>query len=471
MLTTIDPSSSFSASDHVKWWLDARFGLSLHWGLYSIPGRGEWIRSTERLTIEQYQPYFDAFSPDPGCCREWARLAREAGAKYVVLTAKHHDGFCLWDSKLTSYTSVNTPAKRDLIREYVDALRAEGLRVGIYYSLVDWHHPDSGPVYGDRQHPLRHDPKQRELDAKRDWSRYVKYMHGQVEELMTNYGTIDVLFFDFSYWDFAGERWGATELMRTVRRLQPNIVVNDRLGGEEIKTASPPSWVGDFDHAEQNIPREPVKDARGRRIPWEAWMTLTNSWCHSEGPCDYKSAATVVRSLVNCVSKGGNMCMNVAPDAKGHLAKETIAILQQVGNWMRTNAESVCACGPAGLAKPDWGRFTMSNDGQRLYAHLLEQPIGHLSLAGLRGWVERPVVLATGKPALLDNYWNPGVQTFDAPDDIFLNTAPPMQATWPLPDEVDTVIRFDVVRDSERRQQIVRELQESFERSMQRLPF
>ena len=471
-ITTLEMTTPLSAGSHMPWWLDARFGMSLHWGLYSIPGRGEWIRSSERLSVEQYQPFFDAFAPDPGCCREWARLAREAGAKYVVLTAKHHDGFCLWDSKLTSYTSMNTPARRDLIREYVDALRAEGLRVGLYYSLVDWHHPDYGPAYGDRQHPLRHDAAQRELDPKRDWSRYVRYLHGQVEELMTHYGTIDVLFFDFSYWDFAGERWGADELMRTVRRLQPNIVVNDRLGGEEIKAASPASWVGDFDHAEQNIPRNPVVNAHGQRVPWEAWLTLTNSWCHSiGGRCDYKSAATVVRSLVNAVSKGGNLCLNVAPDAKGHLASETVAILQQVGKWMQSNGQSIYRCGPSALPKPDWGRFTLSNDGRHLYAHLLEQQIGHVSLAGLRGWLEQPLVLATGKPALLGDYWNPGVQTFDAPDDVFLNTAPPMQATWPLPDEIDTVIRFDVVRDPARRQQILQDMRDAFDRSMQRVPF
>ncbi|HEY0008498.1 MAG TPA: alpha-L-fucosidase [Tepidisphaeraceae bacterium] len=464
-------TTPLAAGKHLDWWLNARFGMSLHWGLYSIPGRGEWIRSSERLTIEQCQPFFDTFSPDVGCCREWARLAREAGAQYVVLTAKHHDGFCLWDSALTDYKATNTLARRDLIREYVEALRAEGLRVGLYYSLVDWHHPDYGPVFGDRQHPLRHDPHQRQLDPSRDWSRYVQYMHGQVEELMSNYGTIDVLFFDFSYWDFAGEQWGATELMQKIRKVQPNVVVNDRLGSEEIKSASPQPYVGDFDHAEQNIPRHPVVDAAGRRVPWEAWFTLTNSWCHSEGDQDYKSAATVVRALVNCVSKGGNLCLNIAPDGKGHLADKTIEIVSKVGKWLAANGESIYGCGPANLPKPDWGRYTLSRDGRRLFAHVLDQQIGHISLEGLRGWVEQPHVLSSNRPAMLIDYWNPGVQTFDAPDDVFLNTALPPQATWPLPDELDTVIRLDVVNDPAKRQAITQKMSQAHEVALQRVPF
>lgn len=444
--------------------------MSLHWGLYSIPGRGEWVRAVERLSVEQYQPFFDAFSPEPGCCREWARLARAGGAKYVVLTAKHHDGFCLWDSKLTPYNATNTPARRDLIREYVDALRAEGLKVGLYYSLVDWHHPDYGPVFNDRQHPLRHDERQRALDPKRDWSRYVRYMHGQVEELLSNYGTIDVLFFDFSYWDFAKERWGADELMRTVRRLQPGIVVNDRLGREEIKSATPADCAGDFDHAEQNIPRGPVLDALGRRLPWEAWFTITNSWCHSVSDEDYKSPDTLVRSLVSAVSKGGNLCLNVAPDAGGRLPERTVATLRGIGDWLSVNGESIYGCGPAALPKPEWGRYTLSGDGRRLYAHLIEQPIGHVSLQGLRGLVERPHVLATGKPAVLCDYWNPGIQTFDAPDDVFLNFSTPPQCTWPLPDPIDTVVRLEVVADATRQQAIVDRMRGDFEESLRQVP-
>lgn len=429
--------------ERLRWWQEARFGLSLHWGLYSIPGRGEWIRSIERLTDADYQPYFDSFNPDPGCAAEWAAAAKRAGARYVVLTTKHHDGFCLFDSQLTDFKATNTPARRDLIREYVDALRGEGLRVGFYYSLVDWHHPDY-PAAGDRQHPLRDHPDARTRDAHCDWSRYVEYLHGQVTELCTNYGRVDLLFFDFSYGDYWGEKWGATELIRKVRALQPDVVINDRLGREATKEADPPPYAGDFDQTEMNIPRGPVCDKAGRAIPWEAWFTLTNSWCFHATDRAYKTPATIIRALVNCVSKGGNLTLNVAPDARGHLDAETWRILGEVGDWLAANGESIYGCGPAEFPKPEWGRFTQR--GRWLYAHVLEPVIGHITLPDLRGRVRNGRVLATGAEALLCDFWNPGVQTFDGPDDIFFNFSLPPQYTWPLPDPRDTVVRFELIR-------------------------
>lgn len=455
----------------LEWWLESRLGMSLHWGLYSIPAQGEWIRSIKKMTVQDYQPYFEAFSPDPGCCREWARLARQAGASYMVLTTKHHDGFCLFDSRLTEYTSVKAPrCRRDLVREYVEALREEGLKVGFYYSLVDWHHPHYGPVYGDRQHPLRNDPRQKELDQSREWSKYIEYMHGQIEELLTNYGKIDVLYFDFSYWDFQGEKWQATDLMQMVRRLQPDIVTNDRLGWEPIKRANPPTYVGDFDHSEQNLPREPIKNENGKPVPWEGWFTLSNSWCHSRTDTEYKSPATLVRALVNCVSKDGNLCLNVGPDEKGHISPEAVSIIQSLGQWMEKNHASIRGCGSAPLEKPEWGRWTLSRDGRYLYAHILDQQIGHISLKGLRGRVKNPVVLSTGLPAYLSGFWNPGVQTFDSPDDIFLNFRPEMAKTYPLPDPLDTVVRFEVVDDPQETEQEIKRLKDKYVRDTSHIP-
>ncbi|GIW76758.1 MAG: alpha-L-fucosidase [Phycisphaerae bacterium] len=458
-------------SGRLGWWLEARFGLSLHWGLYSIPGEGEWVRAIRKMTVQDYQPYFESFSPDPNCCREWARLARQTGAAFMVLTTKHHDGFCLFDSRLTDYTSVKAPrCRRDLVREYVQALRDEGLKVGFYYSLVDWHHPDYGPVYGDRQHPLRHDPQQKQLDRSRDWSRYISYMHGQVQELLSNYGTIDLLYFDFSYWDFAGEKWCASDLMRMVRRLQPHIITNDRLGYEAIKRSDPPDYVGDFDHAEQNLPREPVRNRSGKPVPWEGWFTISNSWSHSRTDTDYKSPATLVRALVNCVSKDGNMCLNIPPDEKGHISPEVIAILQTLGQWMQKNGESLRGCVSAPLEKPEWGRWTLSRDGRYLYAHILDQQIGHICLKGLRGRVKNPIVLNTGQPAYLTGYWNPGIQTFDSPDDIFLNFSPEVARTYPLSDPLDTVVRFEVINDPDEIERENRRLDEEYARAISRQP-
>jgi alpha-L-fucosidase len=451
----------------MKWFVEARFGLSLHFGLYSIAGRGEWVRSVERLSVEDYQQYFDTFQPDVGCAREWAKAVRLAGAQYCVLTAKHHDGFCLWDSALTDYKSTNTPARRDIIREYVDALREEGIRVGLYYSLVDWHHPDY-PAWGDRQHPLRHAPDSQARDEQCQWPRYLEYMHGQVEELLSNYGTIDLLVFDFSYWDFIGEKWGASELMKKIRRLAPNVVINDRMGFEAIKQSPRPDYAGDFDQAEQNIPREAVTNHAGDALPWEAWMTINNCWTFDPHDTDWKSAAALVRALVNCVSKGGNLTLNIGPNARGHLPAAGLQILEEVGQWLALNGESIYGCGASDCTKPEWGRFTQKGD--RLYAHLLEPVIGHIALPQLRGRVQNGRVLATGTEATLCSYWNPGIQTFDAPDDIFFNFGKPPQATFPLPDARDTVVRFELT-DDQTASKIRKQYDEEFVGATARVPF
>ncbi|MDD5939626.1 MAG: alpha-L-fucosidase, partial [Lachnospiraceae bacterium] len=210
----------------IAWFRRARFGMFIHWGLYAIPARGEWVRSTEEMPEEEYMRYFREFNPDSYDPRAWAKAAKAAGCRYVVLTAKHHDGFCLFDSKYTDFKATNTRAGRDLIREYVDAVRAEGLKVGLYYSLIDWHHPDF-PQYQDRQHPMRNHPEC--SNENRHFERYLEYMHDQVRELMTNYGKIDLLWLDFSYDDMRGEKWGATKLADMVRTLQPGILINNRM--------------------------------------------------------------------------------------------------------------------------------------------------------------------------------------------------------------------------------------------------
>ena len=208
------------------WYRQARFGMFIHWGLYAIPARGEWVRSTERMPEADYLPYFREFSAPDFNPRAWAAMARKAGMKYAVLTAKHHDGFCLFDSRYTDFKSTNTPFGRDAVREFVDAFRAEGLKVGLYYSLLDWHHPDY-PHYGDANHPMRDDPSQD--NAGRDFNRYLDYMHAQVRELCENYGQIDLFWFDFSYGELRGEAWRAGELARMVRALQPQALLDNRL--------------------------------------------------------------------------------------------------------------------------------------------------------------------------------------------------------------------------------------------------
>jgi len=419
-----------------EWYREARFGMFIHWGLYSIPARGEWVRSDERMTVEDYQPFFETFNPVRYDPKAWARLAREAGMKYAVLTAKHHDGFCLFDSALTDYKATRTPAHRDLIAEYVEAFRAEGLRVGLYYSLPDWRHPDF-PAYGDRQHPMRDNPAFQ--DRPHDFGRYVDYLHGQVRELLTGYGRIDVMWFDFSYGPYRGETWRAAELVAMVRALQPDILIDNRLGGD-IHAREPEIYAGDFASPEQNIPREPVCDADGRPLAWEACMTLNNSWGYNATDVSFKTPTDVIRALVNCVSKNGNLVVNVGPNGLGEIPAESAAILREVGQWLNRNGESIYGCGAVDRPKPEWGRFTRK--GSTLYAHVLEQVIGHINLQGLKGKVCDARVVADGSEMTLAGFWNAEVDSFDGPDDIFMSFGHPVQLTYPLPDRRDTVIRI-----------------------------
>ena len=438
--------SPTSRADSLQDWRDDRFGMSLHFGLYSVAARGEWVRSAEQLTVEEYQRCFDNFDPDPDWAVAWARLAKQAGARYAVLTTKHHDGFCLFDSKLTDYTAPQTPAGRDLVREWVDAVRSEGLKVGLYYSLVDWHHPDC-PATGDRQHPLRTKPDSPARDAACDWSRYVAYLHGQLIELCSNYGRIDSLVVDFSYWDYVGEKWGATEIQTKLRHLQPHILFNDRWGNEARKRIPRPSYAGDYEQTEQNIPRECLIDDDGKPMPWEGWFTLTNSWCYSATDNAWKSPGSIIRALVNCASKDGNLLLNVSPDARGRVPAKAASILSELGDWLRLNGDSIYGAGGAELPKPEWGRYTRV--GNILYAHVLEEVIGHVTLAGLRGKVKRGYLLANNAEVILTDFWNPGVQTFDGSDDIFFNFAAPVSSTYLLPDARDTVVAFQLTSEEE----------------------
>lgn len=403
--------------------------MFIHWGLYAIPARGEWVRSHERLSIEDYQPFFQEFNPVNYDPRKWARAAKEAGMKYAVLTTKHHDGFCLFDSQLTDYKATNTPAGRDLVREYVEAFRGEGLRVGFYYSLLDWHHEDY-PAYGDRHHPMR--DNQLYKDKKHDFSRYVKYMHGQVKELLTNYGKIDIMWFDFSYDDKVGEAWKATELVKMVRSLQPDIIIDNRLGGN-IRSVDPEIYAGDFASPEQIIPPEGILDEAGNPIPWEACITMNNHWGYCAADKDFKTPKQLIRALVECVSKGGNLLLNVGPNAKGEIPEESLNILSEIGKWMKKNGESIYGCGRAELPKPEWGRYTKK--GNKLYAHIFDRGIGPINLRGLKGKIKRARLLSDGSEVDISEPWN----ATDYKDDAFLNLT-----GSGLPDDIDTVVELEL---------------------------
>ena len=320
-----------------EWFDEARFGMFVHFGAYSVAARHEWVQNYERLTDEQYRPYVDHFDPDRFDARAIARRAKETGMGYVVLTAKHHDGFCLFDSALTDFTS-QVACGRDLVREHVDALREEGLGVGLYYSLIDWHHPD---FTVDWNHPRRDDENAAALNEGRDMARYREYLHAQVRELLTGYGDLDYLFFDFTYpetrdgWEGKGpDDWGAEALLAMCRELQPGMLVNDRLG-----------IPADFVTPEQYQPTSPLVDESGERQVWEACQTLNGSWGYHRDNTDQKSAALLVRMLADSVSMDGNMLLNIGPDGRGAVAPRDAQTLDEIGEWMLLHRDAIIAAG------------------------------------------------------------------------------------------------------------------------------
>jgi alpha-L-fucosidase len=405
--------------------------------LYSIPARDEWVQNIEKIPGTEYARYFDRFNPTGYDPKEWAKTAREAGMKYAVLTAKHHEGFCLFDSKLTEFKSTNTACGRDLVREFLEAFRSEGIRVGLYYSLLDWHHPDY-PHAGDRIHPER-DLADPAAESGRVWERYLEYMHGQVEELVTGYGKLDILWFDFSYDELRGEKWGASKLVEMARKHQPGVVIDNRLdaSGHErgsIMTANPAPYAGDFTSPEQMVPPEGYISELGEPVPWEACVTLNKHWGYHAGDSHYKDAKLVIRTLVECVSKNGNMILNVGPDAKGRIPEKSKEILREVGDWLKFNGDSVYGCGKADYPKPEWGRFTQK--GGKLYAHVFEPSVSAICLPNLGGKVSYMRRVADDVEIERTKFW-----TLSGHDEhCFFFPQPGRNDSYPLPDERDTVI-------------------------------
>jgi len=441
--------TGLSREKRIKWFQEARFGMFIHWGLYAIPGRGEWVRYHERISNEDYQPFFDEFNPVNYNPVSWARAAKAAGQKYAVMTAKHHDGFCLFDSQVTDYKATNTKAGRDLIREYVDAFRAEGLKVGLYYSLLDWHHPDY-PI--DIRHPMRATEQssfggpapvatcnkraggaEKYRNQPRDFSKYLDYFHAQVRELLTNYGTIDIIWFDFSYDGMRGEKWRATELIKMVRALQPGIIINNRLGGS-ISSKNQETYAGDFTTPEQIIPPEGIVDENRQPVPWEACLTLNDNWGYTAADRAYKTPKHIIRSIIECVSKNGNALLNVGPNAKGEIPEESLGILSEVGRWLAKNGAGVYGCGLSELPKPEWGRYTRK--GKTIYAHVYDMPMGPLNFRGLNGKVSRARLVADGSELKIYQPWN----AKEYSDDAFINFPGAS-----LPDEWDTVIALELL--------------------------
>ena len=383
-------SAIAAKAERMQWWTDSRFGMFIHFGLYAMPARHEWVKMNERMDDTAYDRYYQRFNPDLFDAKEWARRAKAAGMKYAVLTTKHHEGFCLFDSKYTDYKATKTPIGRDLVREFVDAFRAEGLHVGFYYSLIDWHHPD---FTVDSRHPQRaRDPermKPEELDAyyaryngKRDMARYRQYMKDQVTELLTNYGKIDIIWFDFSYPNAKNPKlgkghddWDAKGIVDLVRRLQPGIIIDNRLDLMDT------TWGWDFLTPEQyKVSAWP--QWKGIEAPWETCQTFSGSWGYHRDEATWKDMPQLIELLVHSVANGGNLIMNVGPTGRGEFDARACDRLDGFAKWMHVNGRSIYGCtrAPADLKAPSDTILTWNPKTRCAYVHMLNYPLGVLQV-------------------------------------------------------------------------------------------
>jgi len=346
----------------MQWWHAAKFGMFIHFGLYSQHARHEWAMENEAIPVQEYMQLAKHFNPRPGCQRQWAKVAKAAGMKYMVMTTKHHEGFCNFDTKLTDYCATKQGPGRDLVREYVEAARAEGLHVGFYYSLMDWHHPDGARCATD--------------EAAR--KRFVEYTHGLIRELLTNYGKIDILWYDVS-WPLDAKGWESERMNKMVFELQPDIIVNNRN-----------KLAGDFSTPEQRI----VAETNGR--PWESCMTLNDSWGYQRADDNWKSARTIVRNLITCARDGGNYLLNIGPRPDGSVPEASVEVLTEVGRWMETNGDTIYKSDLCQPRRANYASFTRT--GNTLYMHVHFWPGNDISIGGLQTKVKTARLLKGNQP-------------------------------------------------------------------------
>lgn len=384
----------------MAWWREARFGMFVHWGLYSglagtwegkpvgKSGGMEWIQNRVKADTKTYaKRAIPLFRPEPGFAVAWARLAKEAGARYVVFTTKHHDGFALHDSAASDFDA-GTLLGRDLVKEIVTALRAEGLRVGFYHSVIDWHHDQYEYALSKQlPHPLEGKPYP---NGTRNHRVYLDYLRAQVDELLSNYGPVDIMWWDYSAQDFQGdEAWRASDLMTLARERQPRAIMNNRLfripaaGWASMETdgyaPSLDTRYGDFITPEQHIPAAGMPG-----LDWETCMTMNTTWGYSDHDKAWKSGAELVRNLVDAASKGGNYLLNIGPRGDGSVPEESVRSLRAIGRWLKANGESVYGTGAGLVTNLPWGRSTTK--GTTLYLHVFDWPAdGDLVVPGLKG--------------------------------------------------------------------------------------
>jgi len=353
-------------AQRMEWWHAAKFGMFIHFGLYSVVGRHEWDMEDEAVPIEEYMANAPLFKPKPGSLREWARIARDTGMRYMVMTSKHHEGFCNFDTKLTDYCAPKQGPGRDLVQEYLEGARAEGLHAGLYYSLMDWHHPDGALCATNEDSRMR----------------FVDYTHGLIREILSNYGKIDVLWYDVA-WPLDATGWESDKMNDMVFKLQPDIIVNNRNKLD-----------GDF-----STPEQVIRAETGGRA-WESCMTLNDSWGYQRADDNWKSAKTVIRNLISCVRDGGNYLLNIGPRSDGSVPEDSVHILGQVGQWMKRNGDTIIQSDPCQPRRSNYASFTRK--GNTLYMHVHFWPGDYVAISGLQNEVKSARMYATGQSVNFD---------------------------------------------------------------------
>jgi len=391
-------------NQRMSWWRDARFGLFIHWGLYAIPAgewegetnHAEWILTTAQIPVNEYEQFAEKFNPVKFSAEEWVRTAKNAGMKYIVITSKHHDGFCLFDSELTGYDVVDaTPFKRDILKELSDECHKQGIKICFYHSIMDWHHPDYLP---------RRKWESRSAEGA-DFNRYVKYMKEQVKELVTHYGEIGVLWFD-GEWEETWNKERGDDLYHYVRSLQPSIIINNRVGkGREgmAGTYDPQTSVGDFGTPEQEIPDT------GLGYDWETCMTMNDHWGYNKHDDNWKSEKELIQKLVDIVSKGGNFLLNVGPTAEGVFPEPSKKRLEAIGHWMDVNEKSIYGTTASLFSDLEWGRSTTKSN--KIFFHVFEWPENRiLEVPGLKDKAESVYLLENPEAPLNITYSETGAE-------------------------------------------------------------
>ncbi len=417
------------ADPRMEWWREARFGMFIHWGLYAVPAGvwngkteyGEWIRNSAEIPLETYDHFREQFNPEKFNTDEWVKLARDAGMKYIVITAKHHDGFCMFDTKQTGFNIMNTPFHHDPMKDLSAACRKYGIKFCFYYSIMDWHHPDYLP---------RREWEKDRTTKGAEFQRYVEYMKAQLKELLTNYGDIGILWFD-GEWESNWNGKLGKEIYEYCRTLQPGIIINNRVSAEDLsfngKEGEERSG-GDYKTPEQKIPEAglPGED-------WETCMTMNGHWGYNKNDKQFKSAGDILRMLSDIVSKGGNYLLNVGPTAEGLIPPESIERMQAIGKWMRPNGEAISGTEGTLFTPFSWGNITWRSipGGSRLYMHILHPPASRKFF--LSGCLNEPV-----KVTFLDTENTAVLKCLQKKDGILVSYK------GILSDSVNTVIALDL---------------------------